>query len=142
VLTAELDAARKALDRRAAELDEARMAMAAELETARAEKRAESRRADAAGAKLEEMRAELQAHAKRKVRSELESLRAELPEDEVLECSPEEVQDVARRVEVVVPIVARVGEDALASPCLRLVQQFGAGLDVVDIDSASRHGRD
>lgn len=70
----------------------------------------------------------------------LESLRAELPEDEVLECSPEEVQDVARRVEVVVPIVARVGEDALASPCLRLVQQFGAGLDVVDIDSASRHG--
>jgi phosphoglycerate dehydrogenase-like enzyme len=70
----------------------------------------------------------------------LESLRAELPEDEVLECSPEEVQDVARRVEVIVPIVARVGEDALASPCLRLVQQFGAGLDVVDIDSASRHG--
>lgn len=70
----------------------------------------------------------------------LDLLRTELPEDQLLECSPAEVPDVARTIEVLVPIVARVGEDALASPSLRLVQQFGAGLDGVDVDAASRHG--
>jgi phosphoglycerate dehydrogenase-like enzyme len=69
----------------------------------------------------------------------LESLRAELPDDEVLECSPEE-GDVARGVEVLVPLVTPIGEELLASPSVRLVQQFGAGLDGVDVDSASRHG--
>jgi phosphoglycerate dehydrogenase-like enzyme len=67
-------------------------------------------------------------------------LRAELPEDEILECSSEEVADFAQRVEVLVPLIAPVTEKALASPRLRLVQQFGAGLDGVDIAAASRHG--
>jgi phosphoglycerate dehydrogenase-like enzyme len=67
-------------------------------------------------------------------------LRGELPRDEILECSPEEVARVAQQVEVLVPLIARVGEEALASPRLRLVQQFGAGLDGVSIDAASRHG--
>jgi len=70
----------------------------------------------------------------------LELLRAELAEDEVLECSPAEVPDFARTVEVLVPLVVPVGERALASPQLRLVQQFGAGLDGVDVDAASAHG--
>jgi lactate dehydrogenase-like 2-hydroxyacid dehydrogenase len=67
-------------------------------------------------------------------------LRRELPEDEVLECSPQEISDIARDVEVLVPLVAHVGDGALASPRLRLVQQFGAGLDGVDVVAASRHG--
>jgi phosphoglycerate dehydrogenase-like enzyme len=70
----------------------------------------------------------------------VELLRGELPRDDILECSPEEVAQVAQQVEVLVPLIARVGEEALASPCLRLVQQFGAGLDGVAIDAASRHG--
>jgi phosphoglycerate dehydrogenase-like enzyme len=70
----------------------------------------------------------------------LELLRKELPEDEILECSPQEVADVAGHVEVLVPLVAHVDDGALASPCLRLVQQFGAGLDGVDVEAASRHG--
>jgi len=70
----------------------------------------------------------------------LELLRRELPEDEVLECSPQEISDIARDVDVLVPLVAHVGDGALASPCLRLVQQFGAGLDGVDVVAASRHG--
>jgi phosphoglycerate dehydrogenase-like enzyme len=70
----------------------------------------------------------------------VELLRGELPRDEILECSAEEVAYVAQQVEVLVPLIARVGEEALASPRLRLVQQFGAGLDGVAIDSASRHG--
>jgi phosphoglycerate dehydrogenase-like enzyme len=70
----------------------------------------------------------------------VELLRTELPEDEILECSSEEVADFAQRVEVLVPLIAPVREQALASRRLRLVQQFGAGLDGVDVDAASRHG--
>jgi phosphoglycerate dehydrogenase-like enzyme len=70
----------------------------------------------------------------------VELLRGALPQDEILECSPEEVGRVAQQVEVLVPLIARVGGEALASPRLRLVQQFGAGLDGVDIEAASRHG--
>jgi phosphoglycerate dehydrogenase-like enzyme len=70
----------------------------------------------------------------------VELLRAALPQDEILECSSEEVASCARQVEVLVPLIAPVTEDALASPRLRLVQQFGAGLDGVDVDTASRHG--
>jgi phosphoglycerate dehydrogenase-like enzyme len=70
----------------------------------------------------------------------LEFLRAELPDDEILECAPEEVTDVAREVDVLVPLVARIPDAALASPRLRLVQQFGAGLDGVDFGAASRRG--
>jgi phosphoglycerate dehydrogenase-like enzyme len=64
----------------------------------------------------------------------------ELPEDEVLDCSPQEVSEVAQHVEVLIPIMARVTDAALGSPRLRLVQQFGAGLEGVDIEAASRRG--
>jgi len=67
-------------------------------------------------------------------------LREALPRDEILECAPQEVPVVARDVDVLVPTVARIDEAALASPRLRLVQQFGAGLDGVDVEAASRHG--
>jgi phosphoglycerate dehydrogenase-like enzyme len=70
----------------------------------------------------------------------LELLRAELPGDDVVECSPAEVPDFARTAEVLVPLAASISERALASPRLLLVQQFGAGLDGVDADSASTHG--
>jgi phosphoglycerate dehydrogenase-like enzyme len=70
----------------------------------------------------------------------LEFLRAELPNDEILECSPDEVVDMAREVDVLLPLVARIPDAALASPRLRLVQQFGAGLDGVDVEAASRRG--
>jgi len=70
----------------------------------------------------------------------LETLRAELPDDEVLECSPEEARDLATTANVLVPLVTPIGEELLASRSVRLVQQFGAGLDGVDVDSASRHG--
>ena len=67
-------------------------------------------------------------------------VRAELPDDEVLECAPAEVVEMAREVDVLVPLVAPVTAEALASPRLRLVQQFGAGVDGVDVAAASRSG--
>ncbi len=70
----------------------------------------------------------------------VELLSAALPQDEIIECSPEEVSSVAQHVDVLVPLIARVGEEALVSPRLRLVQQFGAGLDGVEIEVASRCG--
>ena len=70
----------------------------------------------------------------------LELLRAALPHDEVVECSPEEVTDVARTVDVLVPLVTRIPDAAFDSPRLRLVQQFGAGLDGVDPEAAARRG--
>jgi phosphoglycerate dehydrogenase-like enzyme len=70
----------------------------------------------------------------------LDSLRAELPQDELVECSPKDVAAAARDADVLVPLTAAIGDEALASPRLRLVQQFGAGLDGVDVGAASRRG--
>src|SRR5690606_29531261 len=68
----------------------------------------------------------------------LASLRAELPQDEIFECAAAEVEAAARESEVLVPTISPVGESALAAPTVRLVQQFGAGLDAVDVAAASR----
>ena len=67
-------------------------------------------------------------------------LQNELPEDEILACAPEQVAEAAREADVLIPTVSRIGEDALGSPRLKLVQQYGAGLDTVDIPAATRSG--
>ena len=67
-------------------------------------------------------------------------LQNELPEDEVLCCAPEKVGEMAHEADVLIPTVSRIGEDALSSPRLKLVQQYGAGLDTVDIPAATRFG--
>ncbi|MGH8010022.1 MAG: 2-hydroxyacid dehydrogenase, partial [Candidatus Binatia bacterium] len=53
-------------------------------------------------------------------------LQAELPEDEVLACAPEKVAEAAQEADVLIPTVSPIGEDALRSPRLKLVQQYGA----------------
>ncbi len=70
----------------------------------------------------------------------LGNLRAELPQDEILTCLPEQVAAAAQDADVLIPAMSRIGEDALRSPRLRLVQQHGAGLDTVDVPAATRHG--
>jgi phosphoglycerate dehydrogenase-like enzyme len=67
-------------------------------------------------------------------------LQGELPDDQVVACAPEKVAEAALDADVMIPTVSRIGEDALRSPRLKLVQQYGAGLDSVDIPAASRHG--
>jgi phosphoglycerate dehydrogenase-like enzyme len=67
-------------------------------------------------------------------------LQNELPEDEVQCCAPEKVAQAAQEADVLIPTVSRIGEDALRSPRLKLVQQYGAGLDSVDIPAATRLG--
>jgi phosphoglycerate dehydrogenase-like enzyme len=67
-------------------------------------------------------------------------LQNELPDDQVLACAPERVAEAALEADVLIPTVSRIGDDALQSPHLKLVQQYGAGLDSVDIPAATRHG--
>ncbi|MEW6298085.1 MAG: 2-hydroxyacid dehydrogenase [Thermodesulfobacteriota bacterium] len=70
----------------------------------------------------------------------MQILQDELPTDEILACAPDKVAEAAREADVLIPTVSPVGEDALCSPRLKLVQQYGAGLDSVDIPAATRFG--
>ncbi len=67
-------------------------------------------------------------------------LQRELPEDQILCCTPEKVVEASREADVLIPTVSPVTADAISSPRLRLVQQYGAGLDTVDISAATKRG--
>ncbi|MGE0825061.1 MAG: 2-hydroxyacid dehydrogenase [Candidatus Binatia bacterium] len=67
-------------------------------------------------------------------------LQRELPDDQVLCCAPDHVVTAAREAEVLIPTVSPITAEALSSPTVKLVQQYGAGLDTVDIPAATRSG--
>ncbi len=67
-------------------------------------------------------------------------LQQELPEDYILDCSPDTVPEAAQQADVLIPTVSPIGSAALRSPRLKLVQQYGAGLDSVDIPAATAAG--
>lgn len=67
-------------------------------------------------------------------------LQQELPDDEVLDCTPDTVAETALEADVLIPTVSPIGADALRSPRLKLVQQYGAGLDSVDVPAATAAG--
>tara|TARA_B100000674_G_scaffold451356_1_gene422063 strand:- start:13489 stop:14463 length:975 start_codon:yes stop_codon:yes gene_type:complete len=69
-----------------------------------------------------------------KIRNILED---ELPDDEIVEYSPSEVSSAATNADVLIPIVAPVTAKDLKGSKVKLIQQFGAGLDSVDIPAAS-----
>jgi phosphoglycerate dehydrogenase-like enzyme len=50
------------------------------------------------------------------------------------------VPEAAQEADVLIPTVSPIKEEALSSSRLKLVQQYGAGLDTVDIPAASRFG--
>ncbi|MGR8920351.1 MAG: 2-hydroxyacid dehydrogenase [Gammaproteobacteria bacterium] len=70
----------------------------------------------------------------------LETLERALPGDEVIECGPEDIVRLSPELDVIVPTVAPVPNAAYAAPRLKLVQQFGVGLDVVDLPAATAAG--
>lgn len=70
----------------------------------------------------------------------LDLLRQALPDDELIDCAPEDVVQAAAAADVLIPLITRIPNDALASPRLRLIQQYGVGLDVVDLPAATRAG--
>ena len=73
----------------------------------------------------------------RVIREQLQQL---LPDDEILTCAPEDIAALGEDADVLIPTITPLGAKELALPKLKLVQQFGAGLDGVDIPSASEQG--
>ncbi len=67
-------------------------------------------------------------------------LQQELPEDDILDCPPDAVPEAAQQADVLIPTVSPIGSAAFRSPRLKLVQQYGAGLDSVDIPAATAAG--
>ncbi|MBK8959981.1 MAG: hydroxyacid dehydrogenase [Proteobacteria bacterium] len=67
-------------------------------------------------------------------------LAAAFGDEAIVECDASDIVDVAREVDVIVPIMTRLPQAALTGGRLKLVQQYGVGLDIVDIDAASRAG--
>jgi phosphoglycerate dehydrogenase-like enzyme len=69
----------------------------------------------------------------------LDRLAAALP-DWRIEAGAQFDPEAARRATVLVPFGMRVGADLLAGSAIRLIQQFGVGVDPVDLEAARRLG--
>ena len=67
-------------------------------------------------------------------------LQNELPDDEILDCPPDQVSVAAQDADILIPTVSPIPADAMRSSRLKLVQQYGAGLDTVDIPAATAAG--
>jgi phosphoglycerate dehydrogenase-like enzyme len=67
-------------------------------------------------------------------------LQARLPADEVLTCREDAVPGALAGVDVVVPAMARIGADAMDAGQFRLIQQWGVGLEGVDLAAARARG--
>jgi phosphoglycerate dehydrogenase-like enzyme len=65
---------------------------------------------------------------------------ARLPEDEILTCSADAVQDALAGVDVVIPAMARIGAAEMDAGQFRLIQQWGVGLEGVDLAAARARG--
>lgn len=63
-----------------------------------------------------------------------------LPDDEVIAVGEEELAAACGRAEVLIPTMARVPSQVIAGSSLKLIQQFGVGLEGVDIAAASAAG--
>ncbi|SDF01259.1 2-hydroxyacid dehydrogenase [Terriglobus roseus] len=60
--------------------------------------------------------------------------------DEIIVCPGSMVAQHLKGVDVVIPKMQRIGEDIIAKGSFRLIQQWGAGLEGVDIEAARRKG--
>jgi lactate dehydrogenase-like 2-hydroxyacid dehydrogenase len=67
-------------------------------------------------------------------------LRDAFPHDDIFECSSDEVAAAALDADVLIPITSRIPNEAFAGERLKLIQQYGVGLDIVDIPAATRAG--
>jgi phosphoglycerate dehydrogenase-like enzyme len=63
-----------------------------------------------------------------------------LPHDEVAIVPTDRLNDAARRADVLIPMMTRIDAPLIAMTSARLIQQWGAGLEGVDVDAASARG--
>jgi len=67
-------------------------------------------------------------------------LKAELPEISLEMVESKDLIKKAKKAQIIIPVMAKIDEEIFErASCLRLVQQWGAGLDGVDIASATRY---
>ncbi len=72
-----------------------------------------------------------------------EYLREQLPaeyNDEILTCSDSDILSKLSGVDVVIPKMQRIGSREIEAGKFRLIQQWGAGLEGIDLESAKRKG--
>jgi phosphoglycerate dehydrogenase-like enzyme len=67
-------------------------------------------------------------------------LRNLLPDDQVDYCAETDVAREAKKADVLIPVMAEVGADVLSGSTLKLVQQWGIGLEGVDLKAAAESG--
>ena len=65
---------------------------------------------------------------------------ARMPGDDVASCDQADVRAQARSADVVVPLMARIDAETIAQGSIRLIQQFGAGVEGVDVEAARARG--
>ena len=56
--------------------------------------------------------------------------------DEILVCSSDNIRPMLRGIDVVIPKMQRIDRDLMQAGTFRLVQQWGAGFEGVDLDAA------
>jgi phosphoglycerate dehydrogenase-like enzyme len=59
-----------------------------------------------------------------------------LPDDEIMPCPEERLAAQAKSAEVLIPTMAPIGREIIAGSSLRLIQQWGVGLEGVDLQAA------
>jgi phosphoglycerate dehydrogenase-like enzyme len=60
--------------------------------------------------------------------------------DEILVCSDSTVVPCLEGVDVLIPKMQRIGRDVIEAGSFRLIQQWGAGMEGIDVESAIRKG--
>lgn len=71
----------------------------------------------------------------------IDSVSSLLPNDDVIHCRQPQVPAKVAEADVIIPAMCRITREIIeAAPKLRLIQQFGVGLEGVDIEAASSRG--
>ena len=70
----------------------------------------------------------------------VERLKVLLPGYEIAICKKEKVRENLEGVQVIIPAHARIDEEVVKRGAFVLIQQFGVGLDSVDVNAATKHG--
>jgi phosphoglycerate dehydrogenase-like enzyme len=68
------------------------------------------------------------------------TLRALLPADEIMPCPVESLAAEGRKAQVLIPTMALIGRDIIIGSSLKLIQQWGVGLEGVDLAAAAEAG--
>jgi phosphoglycerate dehydrogenase-like enzyme len=63
-----------------------------------------------------------------------------LPDDEVIVVDRESLPDAVRTADVLIPMMSQLDRATIALTAARLIQQWGAGLEGVDVDAATARG--